>query len=549
MSDDFVKCPFCVERLNENLLPVHIKKVHKSGTPLKFIIESVGQELSCESVHDGTAFACPFTRFNKCKFYAGSYKLFEHMQIKHRLVPCYYHDLGFVNYPSDFLERYSADGTTIPIALPAVPARSNLLPAPPQVATNSEPVPNKNFAPNTNTTPNQITINLDAIPVHFDTYVRGRNSAQPVTSSDVVSFMRSLQTAQDSSHQTPAAPRSPPAYKPTPPPAYKLTPSSATAKKPTPAHRYTPYLAPRHTSSPTRAAGPSRSSHRSSSPDSVPIPRARTSPKRTAFQNSSSDPFLAPPSSEVPLSIYDPANADDIEKEYVTAEGRISYRDLRAAGWVRLARISMKKIEEFCFAGVVGPKAVWRRVADGHEDFVGICIYHTALNLNDECDSNTFHCSGPMGSKHTDYYCKFRTTINLPKDTCWSCWSPTDKAAKPFFKHPPTGKDIRCTGREMYEDLYRGLTYIIFRCSALRTAIFNWLETPWLASKFHSTTDWVRWLELPASRLFVNLSNLLTIVWAYLEMYTEGSLPQGELKFDDPENAPPLFSIVQKLRK
>lgn len=161
-----------------------------------------------------------------------------------------------------------------------------------------------------------------------------------------------------------------------------------------------------------------------------------------------------------------------------------------------------------------------------------MCIYHAALNLKEECDSNTFHCSGPMGSKHVDYYVKFRTTINLPTDTCWVCWSPTDRAAKPFFKHPPSGRGIRCNGREDYEDLYRGLTYIIFRCSTLRKAIFEWLDAPWLATKFKSTTDWVRWLEMPTSRLFVNLTNYLTLVWAYIEMYTEGSLPKGELKFD-----------------
>lgn len=67
--------------------------------------------------------------------------------------------------------------------------------------------------------------------------------------------------------------------------------------------------------------------------------------------------------------------------------------------------------------------SVWRKVASIQDEFTCICIYHTALNLTEHCESDTFHCSGPRGSKDSDYYQRFQTTIDVLTNMCFVCWS------------------------------------------------------------------------------------------------------------------------------
>ncbi|KAE9392333.1 hypothetical protein BT96DRAFT_1000429 [Gymnopus androsaceus JB14] len=119
-------------------------------------------------------------------------------------------------------------------------------------------------------------------------------------------------------------------------------------------------------------------------------------------------------------------------------------------------------------------------------------------------------------------------------------WSPTHDIRILFFLQVSAG-----LAGAHYEDLYRGLCYIILRCSVLRNALFTWLGSPELTSRFTSATDWVRWLVFPTSESFTKLTNYMTLVWVYFQMFAEGALPKEELEFDDIENDPLLFSIAQ----
>lgn len=270
----------------------------------------------------------------------------------------------------------------------------------------------------------------------------------------------------------------------------------------------------------------------------------------------------------VPISICDPALTDDALRVNTTPGPKgveVRYRLLQEAPWVRHAKIPLMRVMAFKFRALSGPQAVLSRVADLHNDFTSVCIYHTVMG-GGVCGADSYHCSGPLSGLYTCYYVHYWHVMRLPPNTCFTCYCPTDEESCPWFHHPPhwtpKGETLPCYGREKYEDLYRGLTYIIFWCSVLQEAIFCWLGDESLSSKFVSTTDWARWLAMPASQTFMCLVNYFVIVWAYLEMFEAGVLPQGPLEFDgmvvfpffalvnslafsDIETNPPLFSIPQ----
>lgn len=295
-------------------------------------------------------------------------------------------------------------------------------------------------------------------------------------------------------------------------------------------HRFEPYPPPVN----NRSVNPVRQSAYPQGPSS-PISQVSSPIQRCSspIQQYPSSPMATPISSgfrwSVPKSIYNPQFALDDKREYRTERGGISYRKLIGKHAARTARVCLDKINAFQWKGHQGPQAVLRKLASAQDDFSGICIYHTALNVSDVCEVDTFHCSGPMGSKDTDYYLKYRATINIPTNLCFKCWTPTNET---YFRHPREESGVACSGRDNYEDLYRGIPYIIFRCSVIRKLVFEWLGSPGMADTFQSTTDWVRWLEQPTSRSFVTLRNFLTLTWAFISISDENGLPEEALSFD-----------------
>lgn len=341
----------------------------------------------------------------------------------------------------------------------------------------------------------------------MDAFLKSQQPGQAVTPSSVKEFLQGLPRLPDLASL----------------PTASLTPPSKVAA-----------LLPDVAGSPlTPATGPDRNeappSYSGKRPVPYNIPPTPSSPTAHRSHHIQTLPQPLNHASQSPLYNEDLAH-DEIAK-YITPEGSILYRNLVAAPWVKTTKLCLTKISTFVYKEARGPEAVIQSLANSQGLFGGVCIFHLVLNRGD-CDTDTFHCSGPLGGRFSDYYTKFRSTMVLPSGVCWSCWCPVDTYSQRYFQHPPIGRDIKCSGRNTYEDLYRGLCYIILRCSALRNAIFTWLGCPKLTSKFTSTADWVRWLVYPTSREFTKLTNYMTLVWAYFEMFAEGVLPKEELKFD-----------------
>ncbi|KAF9060081.1 hypothetical protein BDP27DRAFT_1370855 [Rhodocollybia butyracea] len=506
MADDTVKCPFCREQLNESQLHKHIKLGHKTATSLYFYVDSVGQTMDCPSADNQKAFGCPVRRIDQCTFSAEPLELFKHIQTAHKALPMWYRDVaGYKKYPLDFLDRPPREKNREPLRLPA-PALK-----PVENGTVSHPRPTS-----------LVVIDLDSLPIAFETYARSQEPGTSVTTSEVLDFFMKV-PGLIQEYATSTRTDGPPTASPTR----------------SPVHRVVTPLSPKGLG----LQAPLDNATFSGSP--------RLSPRRSKVSSQSSSPkVIPPPRAPISREIFDPTCADNHRQLYVLPSGEtVPYRELQEAPWVFFVRIPLGRIAGFQFSNDKGPKAVFKRVAFLQNDFAGVCVYHTVLNQGSSCLRDTFHCSGPMSGQYCDYYLHFKQVMKLPGNTCAICYCPFDKDWGPTFKHPIAAPGFRCQGRERFQDLYRGLVYIIFRCSPLRKAVFEWLGDATLADQFVSTTDWARWLVMPASTTFSRLVNFYVVVWALLELWEAKGLPKHKMEFDDVENDPALFSVIQYAKK
>ncbi len=174
-------------------------------------------------------------------------------------------------------------------------------------------------------------------------------------------------------------------------------------------------------------------------------------------------------------------------------------------------------------------------LAAGVKQLKGVCVYHLALNLPPQPNSrhtDIFHCDGQMAGTGTHYYQIYRKTLRATSSVCFSCWTPT---FEPSFNHPlPKEKenwlDI-CRGRAHYEDIFRGIPYIIWRTRELQDVIFNWFGSPSLSGKFNSVVDWCAWLSRKADFDHPNVTNMVAITWAFVHLHQQMKLPQAPLRF------------------
>ncbi|KAF9062255.1 hypothetical protein BDP27DRAFT_1336943 [Rhodocollybia butyracea] len=496
-DQDIVKCPFCRDLLDKKQLSTHIRQAHKDAVSLNFYVDTAAQTLPCPTLNNQKAFGCPFGRISSCKFSAGPLKLFIHIQDDHKVIPLYYREVaGCPLYPLDFLDREPREKSEEPLRLPPPPP--SLDPVQPGTVAHLKPS-------------SLVVVDLATLPMAFNTYVRSRQPGKGVTSSEILDFFKMVPDLVRGLGSSP--------------------PSIGRDGLPSP-----PQSSPKHSRTHRVDAPPSPNSPLRRI--AVPRDRAtfsespRLSLRRTNRfippQPASSPPEVAPsPPAPIPLEIYDPTRTNDQGKSYLLPNGTtVEYRKLQAAGWIRFANIPLDSIKKYSFNGEKGPRAVLKR---------------------GRCGRDAYHCSGPMSGEYSNYYVHFRQVMKTPPNTCVFCYCPFSKEWGPTFNHPVAKimKGYRCDGREKYQDLYRGLVYIIFRCSPLRRAIFKWLGDATIADKFVSTTDWARWLATPSSKGFTPLVNYFVIVWAFLEMHEAKLLPQGPMEFDDIENDPPLFSVAQ----
>ncbi|KAF9058536.1 hypothetical protein BDP27DRAFT_1372456 [Rhodocollybia butyracea] len=114
------------------------------------------------------------------------------------------------------------------------------------------------------------------------------------------------------------------------------------------------------------------------------------------------------PPAPIPLEIYDPISTNDWLKSYLLPKGTtVDYRKLKAAGWIRFAKIPLKLIKKYTLNEEKGPQALLKHIALLYNNFAGVCIYHTMMNQG-SCGQDAYHCSGPMSGEHTNYYVHFR---------------------------------------------------------------------------------------------------------------------------------------------
>lgn len=311
-------------------------------------------------------------------------------------------------------------------------------------------------------------IDLDAASKRFQDYVQARDPSMPVTLSDLLQFVSSLPTTAQHSTRTLAG-------------RAVRAPIHDT-------HRFVPYPPPVHGAGSSHSHRSLQPAHQSAYPQHPPSPVLQVSSpiqrRSSPIQQypSSPSPIATPIISvwtwNIPKSVYNTECAFDDKREYRTEKGGISYRRLVGKPSVVGARVCLDKIIGYKRDKYEGPQAVLRKLASAQDDFAGVCIYHTAMNGSEVCEVDTFHCSGPMGSKATDYYRKYRATINIPTSLCFKCWTPINEK---YFCHPRIELGGSCYGREIYEDLYRGIPYIIFNVQRSESWFLNGLDRPrWL---------------------------------------------------------------------
>ncbi|KAJ3889816.1 hypothetical protein GG344DRAFT_66799 [Lentinula edodes] len=153
------------------------------------------------------------------------------------------------------------------------------------------------------------------------------------------------------------------------------------------------------------------------------------------------------------------------------------------------------------------------------------CIYHKALNLPDQCcgDGQLYSCSGPMGRGNNHFFLIFRRALQAPDDLCPDCWT---SGSPEWTLH----NSSHC--RSSWEDVMQGLPYIIWRIDSYRKAVFSSLEAWQLTQRFTSTVDYCYWLKLPATNPPTLLLNLHVLVYAFLQLRRQDSLPEEGLVFN-----------------
>ncbi|KAF8054099.1 hypothetical protein FPV67DRAFT_1683438 [Lyophyllum atratum] len=166
-------------------------------------------------------------------------------------------------------------------------------------------------------------------------------------------------------------------------------------------------------------------------------------------------------------------------------------------------------------------KPWWRWSIDG-------CVAHTVLELpNDSHHTSLHQCPLPLRTSTSHYYTCYRPLLFTTASAlaCWSCWCP-----QPFpdFGHDhSTGKSCR---NEQHQDFWRAVPYLVWRCTALRTAVFGRLGLS--ADCLSTTEEFARWLVqvtvLPDRRI----TNLVAVVYAYFHLKNERRLPSPPFIFD-----------------
>lgn len=162
-------------------------------------------------------------------------------------------------------------------------------------------------------------------------------------------------------------------------------------------------------------------------------------------------------------------------------------------------------------------------------DLHGSCIYCYVFEKDPTTGSShstLYNCNGAMSHKDNYYYRVFRLTVRPPKNhVCHACWTPTNIQD---FNHPKSESQSCPTERRSWEDLFRGIPYIIWRVKEIRHAIFKKLGlSENMFDDFVSVVDYARWLEKSLTNSYPVLCNVYAVVWAFTCLYNDDHRPSS----------------------
>ncbi|KAF5343186.1 hypothetical protein D9758_016927 [Tetrapyrgos nigripes] len=202
----------------------------------------------------------------------------------------------------------------------------------------------------------------------------------------------------------------------------------------------------------------------------------------------------------------------------------IEYRKLRADPAILQIRIP------HTFCGDHGQvDGIHKYVAFWAKKHQGVCIFHliAPVAVGDR-HRLLITCGGPLGTAECHYYAVFKNVLGYPYGVCYRCGTPMRSA--PVFQH-----EVACTdnAREGYENIFRGVPYIVWRVESLRALVFTYLGIRHHVHAFVSTVDYARWLSQPfdpnAGRV---LSNMMLIVFAFAKLLEGGRIPCQSYRLD-----------------
>ncbi|KAF8065972.1 hypothetical protein FPV67DRAFT_1450194 [Lyophyllum atratum] len=172
------------------------------------------------------------------------------------------------------------------------------------------------------------------------------------------------------------------------------------------------------------------------------------------------------------------------------------------------------------------------------------CVAHYVLQQeNQDHHTQLRFCDYPLRSKDSHYYTQFRRQMNDRQCNilaCWTCWCPVPY---PALGHHEQDTGRRCS-EHTHQDFWRGISYLIWRCTPLREAVFGFLHVD--HTLLIGTSVFAKWLIKPASTFTPNrkISNLVAIVYAYLCLQEQGALPSGALTLDGKQESLLSFQLL-----
>lgn len=254
--------------------------------------------------------------------------------------------------------------------------------------------------------------------------------------------------------------------------------------------------------------------HISTSP---PVPSSRNANPTASHSSSGAASTLSSsvPSTSRHVIHYDPGLLDiDVNGKWASYNG-IALRQLPAARWIFEARY---KIDQKVISGMGGPMKLMEDLAMRTRNLHGTCIYCYTYNIDFGFSHQTlFQCLGAMSNNTNYYYRIYRHAAMAPSGACYSCWTPKNIAS---FDHPNVKKKECPPDRRSWEDMFRGIPYIVWRTPTIRHAVFKKLGLPDnVHDDFVSVIDFTRWLSLSATAHLPLLTNGYALVWAYSYLY------------------------------